>query len=69
MSDRRKYIGPAVDAVMTHWMNGFDTEDEDAADALREWWATDECADAALEMVSYVVQAIEDSGHEIRETP
>ena len=67
MSDRRKYISPAVDAVLEWWLTGMRDE------ALLEWWASDEAPGTALELVHVMLQAIEHAGYEVvrvgEETP
>ncbi len=63
--ERGVWLSGAVDAVMTHWLAGMDPSNGDeATEALADWWTTDG-ADAALELVHVVVQAIGDAGYVI----
>jgi len=67
MTNRRKYIGPSVDAVMQWWLGSFgheESQDPEVRDGLMEWWSTD-APEAALEVVHLVVQAISDAGFDI----
>lgn len=65
-----EWVSPAVDAVMTYWLNGMDS-DPDSAEALGDWWASGEAPEAALEIVYAIRDAIEHAGWAItkQETP
>lgn len=63
--NRCEWVGGAVDALMTYWLEGTDCEDAEAAEALKDWWVSDDAADAALHCVYLIRDAIANRGWDI----